>query len=97
MVPLACGGAIAALLLWRTALEPIVQGVDWWLMARIHRDYSYDPQRYWLYVAMIAGVGLIMGLLGVRAIADKPASDRRLARYLDRQVADRASDNNRSL
>jgi hypothetical protein len=97
VIPLACGGVIVALLLWRTALEPIVRGVDWWLMARVHRGYSYDPQRYWLYVAMIAGVGAIIGLLGVWALKDKAASDRRLARYLDQQIVNQTNDHHRSL
>lgn len=96
--PAACGGVIFALVRWRPALEPVVKVVDWWLMGRrMHGGYSYDPDRYWLYVAIFAVAGLITGVMGVWALADKPASDRRLARYLNRQIENQDTGHHRSL
>lgn len=97
VVPLLFGGALFALWRWRAPLEPLVKLVDWFVMARRHGPYSYDPDRYWLYGAILVCAGLMIPMLGLWALLDKPVSDRRLQAYLNRHVSAQDREHHRSL
>lgn len=96
-LPLLCAGSIFALWRWRSFLEPMVRVVDWFVMSRRHAIYEYDPGRYWLYGAILAGTGVAMLFLGVWALRDKPKSDRRLETYLEQKMVAQDSEHRRSL
>lgn len=96
-LPLLCAGAVFVLWRWRAALEPAVKLLDWLVVSRRHAVYAYDPDRYWLYGAILAASGLALSGLGLWALWDKPVSDRRLAAYLDRKVADQDREHRRPL